>query len=187
MSSAHLLSAFSAFAAVSGWMLATSFFATLYASLLVSQEAGLERLAEKYPAATESIERNRVRWNLLRLAVFLAAIGTLMAAVFSCVQALDPESAGHPWKLGMVLVAATVGLVLALEIIPRVLSEGYADLISMRGLPIAVLLSRLLFPLAYPLTRLEQKLMTWTMSEADGDNRPSHEDEILYLVEHAST
>ena len=169
------------------WFVTIGFLVTLHASLVVTQEAGLQRLPEKYPSATRSIEKYESRWHVLRAAVFLAAMLCLVGAAIYFTRFLSPHDPVYTWKALIVIPLTALGLSLVLEILPRVLSEGYADLFSVRFIHIAVFLSRILYPLAWPLAYLQQRLMDRTLSEADGDNRPSHEDEIRYLVDHAST
>lgn len=168
------------------WLVIAGALATLSAALLVSQEAGLERLEEKYPAAARAIERHRPRWDVLRFAVYLAAALALVPAVRALLRAGGPQAGGPAWAVAAGLIVAALGVVLVMGVLPRSLAEGYADLISMRFLPVAIFFSWVLFPLAAPLARLEQLLLHWTRSEADEEDRPSHEEEILYLVEHAS-
>lgn len=165
------------------WLLLSGILTTLYASLGVSQEAGLQRLVDKFPDATRRVQRWDAHWDLLRAAVFAAAMVCAIGGVATALQGLDTTHPYHPWILvGVVMVTALV-LSLLLNVIPHVLSEGYADLTSVRGLPVAVFLSRLLFPLAWPLAWLEHRLLSWTLAEADDDNRPSQEEEILSLVD----
>jgi CBS domain containing-hemolysin-like protein len=165
------------------WLTAAGFFSSVYASLVVTQDAGLQRLKEKFPNALRRIERCGNRWDLIRYAVFLSAAFCALAGLATGFYFL-PVDRG-PWYLGAFVLVAPVLLSILLKIVPRVLSESHADLISIRFLPFANVLSRVLWPLAWPLARLELGLMNWMMEEADEENRPSSEDEILHLVDQA--
>lgn len=165
------------------WLVLSGFLTTLHASLAVSQEAGLQRLMDKYTAETRRIGRWESRWDLLRAAVFAAAMLCAIGGVATAIQGLNPDSRAYLWELIAVVLGTALVLSLLLNVVPRVLSEGYADLTSVRGLPVAVFLSRLLFPLAWPLAWLEHRMLSWAMAEADDENRPSQEDEILSLVD----
>ena len=164
------------------WLAAAGLFSSIYASLVVTQDAGLQRLKEKFPAATRRIEQCGTRWDTIRYAVFLSAAICALAGLATGFYCL-PER--QSWQLGMFVVVAPVLLSIFLKVIPRVLSESHADLISMRFLPVANLLSRILWPIAWPLSRLEAGLMNWMLKGADEENRPSSEDEILHLVDQA--
>jgi CBS domain containing-hemolysin-like protein len=164
------------------WLATAGLFSSVYASLVVTQDAGLQRLKEKFPDAVRRIERCGNRWDVIRYAVFLSAAFCALAGLGTGFYFLPARS---PWHVGAFVVVAPVLLSILLKVVPRVLSESHADLISIRFLPIANLLSRVLWPLAWPLARLEQGLMNWMMEEADEENRPSSEDEILHLVDQA--
>lgn len=168
------------------WLVVSGFFTTLYASLVITQDAGLERLIEKYPPCADRLARNEHRWDTLRAAALLSSMLSATGAITLGVLALDPEAAGFGWELGILMVGAAVLLSILLNVFPRVLSEGYADLLSVRCLPFLVVLSRVLYPLAWPLARLEQTLMRWALSGIDEENRPSPEDEIKHLVDQVS-
>jgi len=164
------------------WLIAAGLFSSVYASLVVTQDAGLQRLKEKFPDAARRIEQCGNRWNVIRYAIFLSAAFCALAGLGTGFYFLLGSSSWHVAAFGVV---APVLLSILLKVIPRVLSESHADLISIRFLPFANLLSRILWPLAWPLARLEQGLMNWMMEEADEENRPSSEDEILHLVDQA--
>jgi len=186
MSASDLASILPAMGHALVWLVVSGFFTTLYASLVVTQDAGLERLIEKYPPSAERLARNEFRWDTLRAATLLSSMLSATGAITIGALALDPDAAGFRWELGIMMVGTAVLLSMLLNVFPRVLSEGYADLLSVRCLPFLVVLSRILYPLAWPLARLEQKLMRWALSGIDEENRPSHEDEIKHLVDQVS-
>ena len=51
------------------WLAAAGLFSSIYASLVVTQDAGLQRLKEKFPAATRRIEQCGTRWDTIRLSL----------------------------------------------------------------------------------------------------------------------
>jgi CBS domain containing-hemolysin-like protein len=164
-------------------LIGAAFFATLFASLLVTQDAGLQRLIDKYPRAATRVKRHEARWDLLR---YTALCWASAFGVLTMVLAVDafpsaPESA--PWITAGLVALSALAFVVLLNLLPRVVSEGYADRVSVRLLPLAGALSLLCWPLAWPLSRLERLLMAAALSGSDEEDRPSHEDEIRYLVD----
>lgn len=168
-----------------GCLILSAVFMTLYASYRVTQEAGLDRLEEKYPKHRELLSRFGRRWDTMRTSALLCGATSLLAAICLVIRALQPNLDWTGWPLWSSLAFLTVLLTIFANILPHALAESYADLFSMRFLPLAGAISRLLFPVAWPLARLERLLIRWLMAESDDDDRPSHEDEILYLVDQA--
>lgn len=162
------------------------FFSTLYAALQVTQNAGLQRLAEKYAKSATRVGRYEQRWDQLRAAALACAgLFALLAALaigLGWARAADVP----PWTPIALLLAVPPALLLGLVVVPRVIAEGYADLISIRMLPLCGLLAWVLFPLSWPLARLEHHLLGMALSGADEEDRPSHEDEIRHLVDQVS-
>lgn len=168
-----------------GCLAISAVFMTLYASYRVTQEAGLDRLEDKYPKYRPLLAKVGLRWDTLRTSTLLCGVATSIAAVCLVLRALLPDMSWSLWPVWFAMVVLTVLLTLFVNILPHALSETYADLFSMRFLPLATVMSKLLFPLAWPLARLENALVHWTMAESDEEDRPSHEDEILFLVDQA--
>ena len=162
------------------------FFSTLYAALQVTQNAGLKRLADKYAKAAVPVERYAQRWDQLRAAV-LACAGLFALLALLAVGLGIARAAGLPaWTAGVLLLGLPPILLLGLVVVPRVIAEGYADLISIRMLPLCGLLAWVLFPVTWPLARLEQYLLHLALAGAGEEDRPSHEDEIRHLVDQVS-
>ena len=168
------------------WFLLAGFCTSFYASLVVSQDAGLQRLIEKYPKAESRIRIWEDRWDLLRTSVFFSAMICAIGGVITAVRELETASSFFYAELAGVVAVIAIILTLLLNVVPRVLSEGYADLTSVRYLPVAILLSRILFPLTWPIARLESRLMRWAITEAGEEDSPTHEEEILHLVDSTS-
>ncbi len=167
-------------------LLLAAIFMTLYGSYRVTQEAGLDRLAEKFPALRGRFRKLDKQWDLLRAAMLLCAASFLVLALALLLAALHPSL---DLKAPHALLALFLFALLAtffVQILPHALSESYADRFSVRFLPFASALSKLLRPLVWPLAQLERRLVKRLLSEADTEARPSHEDEILSLVENAS-
>jgi CBS domain containing-hemolysin-like protein len=169
------------------WLIGAGFSTTLYASLTNSQDAGLTRLIEKFPKDGKRIDYWQSRWDQLRAAAFLVSMICTVGSVATGVVAMDPSSRFFPFRLAALGIVWAAFLSLMVHVLPRVISMGYADLMSVRFLPLAAVGARLLFPLAWPLAGLEQRLLKWMLAEADEENRPSREEEILYLVDRTST
>ena len=87
-----------AIGATTVWLTAAGFFSSVYASLVVTQDAGLQRLKEKFPNALRRIERCGNRWDLIRYAVFLSATFCALAGLATGFYFL-PVDRG-PWHLG---------------------------------------------------------------------------------------
>jgi putative hemolysin len=173
------------FATALAWLIVSGVFATLYASLVVTQDAGLDRLPEKFPKATRRILSCESRWDLIRYAVFLVAMACAVAGVATALLSLPQDAKWLGVMVAVVLVLAAVLFTVLLNIVPRAVSENYADVMSIRLLPVASVLARIFLPLAWPMARLEKRLTQWASSGADEESRPSSEDEILAVVNDA--
>lgn len=160
-------------------------FMSLYGSYRVTQEAGLDRLAEKYPGTRKKLEKYEDRWDLLRATMLLCAALMVTAAVQLLLAALAADVPFTHWRALLGAVLLSVLLTVFVHILPHAISMSYADLFSVRFLPLAAALGRLLYPLAWPLSLLERRIVKRLLHEADREARPSHEDEILSLIENA--
>ncbi|AKJ64212.1 hemolysin family protein [Kiritimatiella glycovorans] len=157
-------------------------FSTLYACFHSSGEAGTARLIEHYPSARRRLEQWDHRWELLLISLRLAVLVTDVLAVVCVVKLFDLLLL--PGRV--VLVAGAVLLYVALvRILPYVLSESYADRISIRFLPFAGGLTRVLYPLARMLNRIERSMLHRALSSSAEADRPSAEDEILGVMDQA--
>ena len=106
MSLVDIFSIVTTLSSVLAWLATIGFLITLHASLVVTQEAGLQRLREKYPSATRSIEKYESNWHVLRSAVFLAAMLCLVGAVISFMRFLSPQDPVYALK-ALVLIPLT--------------------------------------------------------------------------------
>jgi CBS domain containing-hemolysin-like protein len=160
-----------------------SLFNILIRSFRHSHEAGLYRLGEKSAYFQRNITRWEKHWmEILGLMTLIAGsfqittIGTAFLLYLEWFETFTPLGclAMAAYGLSHILLATTL---------PVVFSEYYADRITLRGLPLADILLRLLFPLAFLVSVVERTLHLHLASEDDQGNRPSAGDEILTLVE----
>ncbi|MGA0333680.1 MAG: hemolysin family protein [Kiritimatiellia bacterium] len=164
-------------------LLGVTFFNSLLRSFRHSQDAGLVRLGELSPR----FEKNAARWeaNWLGIVGLMTLIGgTFQITTISTAVLLYLRTFGE-WTPAGVLVILLCGLVYILlaTSLPVVLSEYYADRITLWGLPIADLFYRVLFPLSFVISTVERLLHIQLAHSTDSGNRPSAGDEILTLVE----
>ncbi|MDA3874306.1 MAG: hemolysin family protein [Kiritimatiellae bacterium] len=166
-----------------GCLLGIGILNTLLRSFRHSHEAGLYRLSEKSPHFRRNVERWEKHWlEIIGLMTLIAGtcqittIGTafLLYQVWFDQFTLLSAAAMAAYGLAHILLATTL---------PVVISEYYADRITLRGLPVAAVLYRLLFPLAFLISVVERGLHLHLASDDDKGNRPSAGDEILTLVE----
>lgn len=164
-------------------LLFAAVFNTLLRSLRASGEAGLTRLVDKRPKFARSQARWQQRWNELIAVATLLAVTAQIAAIWSAVL-LFHRLVPDPDPLSFLIVAAYLLLNIALtRTLPGVLTEHYADRITLSTLPLCGLLFWLLFPFAFLISGLEKLLHLRLASHTDEGNRPSAGDEILTLVE----
>lgn len=166
-----------------GCLLGIGLLNTLLRSFRHSHEAGLYRLSEKSPHFRRHVERWEKHWmeilGLMTLIAGTCQITTIGTAFLLYLDWFDQitlvgAAAMAAYGLAHILLATTL---------PVVFSEYYADRITLRGLPVAAVLFRLLFPLAFLISVVERTLHLHLASEDDQGNRPSAGDEILTLVE----
>jgi CBS domain containing-hemolysin-like protein len=166
-----------------GSLIGVSLLHTLLRSLRHSHEAGFTRLGEKSPRFERMAGIWEQHWlgitgllTLISGACQLATIGSAFLLFERWTGLMNPVA---------LLGIAGYGLIniLLCTSIPVVLSEYYADRITLRGLPVAWVLYRILLPLSL-LVSLVEKLLHVQLSGGDEEgNRPSAGDEILTLVE----
>jgi len=147
-----------------------------------SEDAGVSRLVEKYPFFHRRIELWKGRWSLMVAA--LALTGTLLATVSlaTLVTGLARHGGGHGLLVGM-LAGYVVLYHVLIGMLPRVVAESYADKLSVLFLPLAAVLVMVLSPLIWPLTRMDDYLLSRMLRSSDQQNRPTSEEEIMSLVE----
>lgn len=154
--------------------------ASVFSSLRYTGDAGLPRLMERSGRSIKLLESWQNRWGLLckttRLLLTLSAIATFVfffKAFSDCSISV---------KLGSLFFLSLVYMLVARSI-PHVLSESYADRISLAALPLVVPLTIGLYVFVWPLQRIEDRLLSHAMSTSDEEDRPSTEDEVISLLE----
>ncbi len=154
--------------------------ATVFTSLRLSGDAGLPRLIERGGRHTKRLGFWQTRWNLLgktaRLFLTLTAITTFILFYLAL------KDCGTGFRV-VVLFFLALFYMLVARIVPHVLSESYADRISLAALPTIGTLTLLMYPFVWPLQFIEDRLLHHAMSASDEDDRPSPEDEIKSLIE----
>ncbi|MDD2237660.1 MAG: hypothetical protein PHG65_10685, partial [Kiritimatiellae bacterium] len=107
-------------------MLLAAFFATIRAALSLTGRTGAVRLCNKYPEQRKQILHWLPRWDILRITVLLLA--TLMNAAGITCGVMLVMSLGDAWMwleiAGVIFFSAFI-MILALNILPQALSEGY--------------------------------------------------------------
>ncbi|WP_372807744.1 hemolysin family protein [Pontiella sp.] len=154
--------------------------ATVFTSLRFTGDAGLPRLFEREIHRLKLLEFWKDRWDLLcktaRLLLTLTAIATFIL-FYRALQEFPF------WKQATGLFLLSMIYMLVARIVPHVLSEGYADRISMAVLPVFGILTLALYGFVWPLQFVEDHLLRHAMSTSDEEDRPSTEDEIKSLIE----
>ncbi len=166
-------------------LLAGSFFSVLTASYHLAGEAGVTRLQEKFPRATRSLDFWRSRWALLPTALMICAMAFGVISLILAIHAVRDHSPDTPAGLFAAVFIMVVGFVFALDIVPRVLSESYADRIAAGFMPLAQAVALILFPAAWLFARMEGWLHRRCEAGSDEDDRPTSEDEIRSIIENA--
>jgi putative hemolysin len=154
--------------------------ATIFTSLRFTGDAGLPRLIEREGRQTARLKFWQTRWALLcktaRLLLTLTAIATFILfylALHNC----------EIWFMATALFFLSLFYMLIARVIPHVLSESYADRISLIFLPLTGLLTLLMYVFVWPLQFIEDRLLHHAMSASAEEDRPSPEDEIKSLIE----
>jgi putative hemolysin len=88
----------------------------------------------------------------------------------------------HGYILALALFGLSLVYMLVARIIPHVLSESYADRISLAVLPLVGIFTWVLYAFVWPLQLIEDRLLHHAMSSSDDEDRPSTEDEIKSLI-----
>ena len=154
--------------------------ASIFTSLRFTGDAGVSRLMEKEGRNIKLLRFWQSRWDLLckatRLFLTLTAIGTFILfylALRDC----------RFWFLASILFLLALVYMLIARIIPHVLSESYADRISLAALPMVGAITLGMYIFVWPLQFIEDRLLSHAMSTSDDEDRPSTEDEIKSLIE----
>ncbi|HPR82907.1 MAG TPA: hemolysin family protein [Pontiellaceae bacterium] len=163
-------------------LLIAGFWAVLFAAFRETGNAGVLRLAEKKPQARAALESWAGRWNLLRTTLRFGLTFFEISAIYFAFHAFNFPLIAE-WA-GLMLVMTPLYL-LFIRVIPYVMAESYADRLSLFFLPVVIGLTRLLFPLVWPVYMLERGLLARALSSADEDDSPTPEEEIMTLVDQA--
>ncbi|VGO20963.1 transporter associated domain-containing protein [Pontiella sulfatireligans] len=161
-------------------LLLASTLATVFTSLRFTGDAGVPRLIEREGKHTKRLEFWRHRWNLLTKAARLLLTLTAIATFILFYLAL--QECGKGFTVAALFLLSLLYMLVA-RIIPYVLSESYADRISLAALPMIGTLTLLLYAFVWPLQFIEDRLLHHAMSSSDEEDRPSTEDEIKSLIE----
>ena len=164
-------------------LIAAGLFNTLLRSARSSGEAGLSRLVEKKPKLAKLQNRWERRWpeliNLLTLLAVCSQIATIWSAVV-----LFEETFTATEPLGFLAVGMfTLFNLTVTRTLPGVLTEHYADRITLSFLPVGFLLFWIFYPLVWLISSLERILHLRLAGNNEEGNRPTAEDEILTLVD----
>jgi putative hemolysin len=154
--------------------------ASIFTSLRFTGDAGLPRLIEREGRQTKRLKFWQHRWALLckttRIFLTLTAIATFILFYLAL---KDCET----WFITAALFFLSLFYMLIARIIPHVLSESYADRISLAALPVVGSCTFLMYVFVWPLQLIEDRLLHHAMSSSDEEDRPSAEDEIKSLIE----
>lgn len=162
-------------------LLASSFLSALHLSFRFAGDAGVARFTEKYPAATRFAAWTK-HWPRICAALLILWIALLILALAAWLPALPHASRLVYLLRAVVLILAVVFCV---RVLPGALAESYADRIAITFLPFAVILTIALYPLAALVSGLQRLLVQALLAQSPDSNRPSSEDEIISVVNHA--
>ena len=169
------------------FLLLGGFFATLHSAYHLAGEAGIPRLKDKYPRSSKYLNYWENRWDLMRTSLLLMAMTMEILAIGYGILSVK-----NIWTLNVLgwilcsLLTVSLLAVFLWKLLPRALSESYADRLTVMFLPMTGLLTRALYLLAWPVARLEKTLLHLFMTGSDEEDRPSPEDEIKSVVDHAN-
>jgi putative hemolysin len=154
--------------------------ASIFTSLRFTGDAGLPRLIEREGRQTKRLLFWQHRWPLLcKTARLLLTLTALATFIFFYLALKDCEM----WFMATSLFLLSLIYMLVARVIPHVLSESYADRISLAALPLIATLTLLLYIFVWPMQFIEDRLLHHAMSASDDEDRPSAEDEIKSLIE----
>lgn len=163
-------------------LLLASFFSILSCCFRSTGDAGVPRLIDKNPGSVRLLEKWKDRWNILLLSIRACLGLSEIGAVYCAVKASADMSA---FGLVGLVIGAILLYMIFIRMIPYVLSESYADRISINFLPLAASISAPLYILIWPIDRIEKKLLARALSTSDEDDHPTAEDEILSVMAQA--
>ncbi len=155
--------------------------ATLHQSFRAAGDAGIARFHEKYPGAQRFAFWTR-RWPTLCAALLLLWAGLFVGALTLWL----PLTADIPLPYAIARwLGVLSGSLLAVHLIPVAVAESYSDRITHLFLPLVIVATVLLYPLATLTAVAERRLTALLRSLSKDANRPSSEDEIISLMDQA--
>lgn len=162
-------------------LLASSCCATLHMSFRQAGDAGIARFQEKYPSmARYTFWTRRWSWLCATLLILLGAF--FMAAVLYLIPTLQSTSAWHTFVRTALLLFAAIA---AIHIVPVAVADSYSDRVASTFLPAVAVVTGLLYPIAGVVAGLEGLLTRAFRAQSEDTYRPSSEDEIISVVDHA--
>ncbi len=160
----------------------SSLFSTLSCCFRQTGDAGISRLIDKNPTSENIISKWQNRWNILLLSI-RACLGLSEIAAIYCAVHLSHDMTFT--ELGVLTFVAILLYMVFIRMIPFILSESYADRISIKSLPLISGIATILYGFIWPIDRIENRLLERALSTSDDDDHPTPEDEILSVMEQA--
>ena len=161
-----------------------SVFKGLLCAFRETADAGVDRLREKYPGLERSRSIYEKNWRLLETALSLAAVIFQIAGIVLLFIATR-ELGFDKWIVVVVFVLLAVVSLVLFEILPNIVARVYSDRLSALALPMTIVIAYTLGPLLIPLRYMGGLLEKHMLLNADADDRPKAEDEIISLMEQA--
>ena len=159
--------------------------ATLSSAFTLVGHIGVLRLVQKYPNKSERLTYWEPRWDTLRFALILTSTATQLGALTFFLAGFEPLAKPLSFHTGILLLGLLLLFALVFNILPKALSQHYADRLVADFLPFVGLLSRCVYPLAWPMAKLAELIHSVSSKGSDEEDHPSSEDEIRSLVTHA--
>lgn len=164
-------------------LIAAVFFTTIRAAFTSTGRSGAERLLEKYPHARRRLTEWIPRWEILRLTIHIAATLTSLIAIAAFfLLFIRPNHVTTPLELVLIIFFSLFASILLFSILPRALSEGYSDRISITFIAFTAALSWPLWPIIWIVNFLEKRLRFHVARQSDIADRPTNKDTIRSLV-----
>ncbi len=162
-------------------LFAASFLSTLHLAFRLAGDAGVPRFMEKYPSAARFAPWTR-HWPRFCAGLLVLWIALLVLALAAWLPVLSHPSPGITVvRIGLLIMA----VVFFVRVVPVALAESYADRIAITFLPLVVILTTILYPVAVAVAGVQRLLIKSLLAQSSDANRPSSEDEIISLVDHA--
>jgi len=164
-------------------LLLTSMCNALLASFTISGTAGIDRLRERFPASSARLQRWEDSWSRLQATHLLLTVSFQVTTIITAFLSIrDLYDHGPVWAWGFAALFLAL-YTLLVKVLPIAVSENFADRMSVAALPATGMLSRLLFPVTFPIAALEQLLHRRLETHARDADSPSDRDEILSLMD----